>query len=151
MHHRNNGFSLIELMIAIMIVGILTAVAIPRYFQHVARSNDQALRINLLSVRDAIERYKVDHDRALPSGENEATFKNALSVYLKTFPKVKISNSQPAANYVADGVAIVSSGGSINAETESLAGWRYNPTTGQFIINHNLPTAIDPSTSYDEW
>ena len=54
--HRNaNGFSLIELMIVVAIVGILATVAIPAYYNHISRSRQAEAAQILLQVKTAQE------------------------------------------------------------------------------------------------
>jgi type IV pilus assembly protein PilE len=54
--NRSRGFTLIELMIAVVVLGILAAVAIPNYTQYVNRSNRAAAQQVLLEVAGTLER-----------------------------------------------------------------------------------------------
>lgn len=54
---RSPGFSLIELMVAVAIVGILAAIAFPSYQEYMARSRRADAKQALLSVAQAMERY----------------------------------------------------------------------------------------------
>ena len=53
---KKNGFSLIELMIAVGIVGILTAIAIPSYSAYVKRANRTDATRSLSATAQALER-----------------------------------------------------------------------------------------------
>ena len=57
MQSRNQGFSLIELMIVVVIVAILAAVAIPSYRQYVVRSHRTDAQRALMDVAGRQERY----------------------------------------------------------------------------------------------
>ncbi|WP_376790627.1 type IV pilin protein [Cupriavidus sp. Agwp_2] len=55
------GFTLVELMIAVAIIAILAAVAIPNYSRHVVRSHRAAIESFMLEVSGAQERFLVDN------------------------------------------------------------------------------------------
>ena len=56
-----NGFTLIELMIAVVVIGILSAVAVPSYMDYVKRGNAQEAPSNLLAMKTQAEQYYGDH------------------------------------------------------------------------------------------
>jgi len=53
----SKGFSLVELMIVVVIIGILAAVAVPAYFNHILRSRQADAYHNLLDIKAAQEMY----------------------------------------------------------------------------------------------
>jgi type IV pilus assembly protein PilE len=68
---RSNGFSLIELLVAMAIVGILTAIAVPSYTQYVRRGAVEEALANMGSGRVAIEQFFLDN-RTYKDGALEA-------------------------------------------------------------------------------
>ena len=66
MKHQQ-GFSLIELMIAVVIIGIITTVAIPNYQDYVTRSRVPEATAALGDLRVRMEQYYQDN-RAYPTG-----------------------------------------------------------------------------------
>ena len=60
MKTKARGFSLIELMIAVVIVGILAAIAIPSYSNYVARGNRSAAESYILGAANKQEQYMLD-------------------------------------------------------------------------------------------
>lgn len=67
------AFSLVELMIVVAILGILSAVAIPQFNNHIQEAKEAAAKDNLRILREAIERYAADHDGIPPSYSNNDT------------------------------------------------------------------------------
>ena len=63
MRKLRNGFTLIELMIAVAIIGILAAVAIPNFMKFQARSKQSEAKTNLKALFTAEKAFKLEKDR----------------------------------------------------------------------------------------
>ena len=69
MFKRQTGFTLVELLVVMAAIGLLLSVAAPRYAEHVDRAREVALKQNLQSLRETIEKFYSDRARypdALP-------------------------------------------------------------------------------------
>jgi len=60
MKHRQSGFTLLELMLVVAIVGILAAIAIPTYRNYVVRANRSEAKVAVLQTAQALERCYMD-------------------------------------------------------------------------------------------
>ena len=66
---RHRGFTFVELVMVITLMGILIAIAIPVYRAQVLASKESVLEHNLAILRDRIDQYKADRDEYPPSLE----------------------------------------------------------------------------------
>lgn len=140
---ERKGFTLIELVVVIMILGILGAVAAPRFMSTSAGAADSGLKQSLSVIRSAIEMYAAENAGAYPSGP-EATFKEEIGPYLRgsRFPRCPVGNRN-------DEVAI--SDATPLAAVDGTASWVYNPNTGEFICNSDDEAPSDPGVKYSEF
>ncbi len=140
------GFTLVELVVVILILGILAGVAAPRMFDTSARATDNTLKQTLSIVRDAIELYTADVDTnpnpgSPPAWTNSAAFHTAMSKYIRgTFP-----NCPVGAAGLKGTNAVISSA----TTTGATGAWRYDPLTGSFAVNFAGATASDATVNYD--
>lgn len=78
-HARRRGFTLLELLVVIVIIGLLAGYVAPRYFSQVGRSEIQVARAQIESFEKALDQYRLDN-RRYPSSEEGL---QAIRPYLK--------------------------------------------------------------------
>ena len=64
------GFTLIELLVVVLIIGILSAVALPQYRKAVAKTQVARLLLVVRSIADAQERYYMANSTYITSAED---------------------------------------------------------------------------------
>jgi prepilin-type N-terminal cleavage/methylation domain-containing protein len=147
---KHKGFTLVELVVVVMILGILAAVAAPKLLGTSSAAADNGIKQTLAIVRDAIERYAAEHGGDLPGElETEADLKADLAPYLRgTFPTCPVAGNNNAVKVTTDPGAIEGIAG--NAQPQS---WHYSSDDGTFIVNSTEKTNNendDPALSYDD-
>jgi general secretion pathway protein G len=58
---KQSGYTLIELMIVMSIIGILATIALPNFQKSIIRAKEASLRNSLFILRDVIDQYYADH------------------------------------------------------------------------------------------
>jgi general secretion pathway protein G len=140
------GFTLVEILIVVSILGIMAAIVIPQYNSSTSEAQVAALRSNLHVVRKQIELYKIHHNGILPAtvGETNADFTRRMVTktdvdgaaglqfgpYLERIPVNKY-NSRSTVR-VGDAAA--------GANTD---GWRFDPLTSEFQPDDNYDSNND--------
>lgn len=64
MRSDDRGFTLVELMVVMLIIGVLAAVAIPSFVAAIRNAKEAALKEDLHVMRDAIDSYTMDKNKA---------------------------------------------------------------------------------------
>lgn len=82
------GFTIIELLIVITIIGILLTIAQPTYKTSVKRAKETVLKENLFAMRSAIDQYYADNG-TYPGSLEDLVQKG----YLRSIPRDPITNS----------------------------------------------------------
>ena len=107
--HRR-GFTLIEILIVVSIIGILVSIAVPIYQKAILRTRESVLRNNLFTVRTVLDEYTYDKQKAPQSLQDLVT-----EGYLREIPydpmtgtnqswKVEMEDSLRSVNQTEPGI-----------------------------------------------
>ena len=134
-----SGFTLVEILIVVVILGILAAIVIPQFTEASTEAKTSSLVSDLQTMRSQIELYKIQHNDTLP-GAGTASFTESMTMYTTVLGAL----ADPQAP--GDGVygpymqkiptnqfnnlsTVRIDGAAAGAATD---GWRFDSTTGTF-------------------
>ncbi|WP_375542482.1 type II secretion system major pseudopilin GspG [Paraburkholderia sp. CNPSo 3272] len=58
--YARRGFTLLELLVVMVIIGLLAGLVAPRYFEQVGKSNVKIARAQIVSLGQALDQYRLD-------------------------------------------------------------------------------------------
>ena len=155
-----SGFTLVELIIVIVILGILASIAIPSIMGSTDRATETALAFDLKTLRKSLQTYSAQHLAQFPGAKEdglgnkvgaEVTAKNQLIYYTdktgkvsktkdpkfpfgpylqKEFPKVPVG-----AQVGKDTIKVTADKGALVADDDTKGAWMYSYETGEIICN----------------
>lgn len=133
------GFTLVEILIVVVILGVLAAIVVPQFSQASSEANLNTLLGNLQTVRSQIQLYKVQHNDLLPGQASfggdvaEAAFVAALTndgtygSYVSKIPENLFIADAAARN----AITCVNDAATAPAGDEGT-GWWFNAANGDF-------------------
>ena len=156
--HNNKAFTLVEILIVVIILGILAAIVIPQFTEASNEARDSAVRSDLQTIRSQIELYKIQHFDAYP-GDTDANDPNInvtvssafqtdltgqtneaggtgtdFGPYLGSFPKNPFIPVAANKDLITFGTSACPGNGT--------SGWYLNTATGRFSANDDAHKAL---------
>jgi len=135
------GFTLVEILIVVVILGILAAIVIPQFTSAAEESRESSVKMSVHRIRQQLEIYQQEHNGQLPTlaniddqltlssnaaGQTAAIGSSgyAFGPYIRQIP----TNPRTGTNDVGDG-------------DFGTSAWYYNETTGEFRANDSEASA----------
>ena len=143
---KRNGFTLVEILIVVVILGILAAIVIPQFSDASTEAKLSSLVSDLQTVRSQIQLYKIQHNAALP-GDGTASVTDALTKYTDIAGALAGTQAPGTGVYgpylqaipknpFNDSIVITENGTIGDGGTTS--GWELNTTTGAFQADDSV-------------
>lgn len=126
------GFTLVEILITMVIIGILVAIIIPTHKSAVLKAKEAVLKENLFMLRDAISKYYFDKKKYPTSLEDLVATK-----YLREVPMDPILQKR--------------AWGLIHFEPEDMADFDPEKTEEIIDIKSLAPGIASDGTKYEDW
>jgi type IV pilus assembly protein PilE len=140
--YRQRGFTLIELMITVAVVGILAAIAYPSYAEYVARGSRSQATADLMAAQQWMERFYTENYRYDRNAANTANTSGTTGLVAQVFVQTPSGGS---ARYNVRLDAADANSYTLRAtRTGSMA----SDKCGDFTINHLGSRSIAAGT-YD--
>lgn len=103
---RRPGFTLIELMFVVLIIGILVGIAIPRFMQTLQRAHEGAVRGNLGTLRSSLKVYYADTEGGYPE---TLEFLALNGKYVNAVPNIQLRDYHADSSAVREGTGLTTS------------------------------------------
>ena len=150
MRTKKSGFTLVEILIVVVILGILAAIVIPQFTEASTEAKTSSLCTDLQTMRSQIELYKIQHNDNKPNMTVDALGNNGLTVctdingtvvpagtansygpYIQKIPTNQFNNFSTIE--VEAGIGGLGGGN---------AGWHFDTVTGAFNADTDAHVAL---------
>jgi len=130
------GFTLIELIMVVVILGILAAVAIPRYIDLSSTAKINATKASLGTIRAAISMKYAQN-----AAGGSATYPTLVELNATGATSLFVGGSTPVDAYMNVGTVIAGGNPIVVGDFTNVGGWVYNATSGEIRCNVSEATA----------
>ena len=142
-HTRSSGFTLVELMIAVAVISILAAIAVPTYRDYTVRAKiSEALNI-AASAKISVTEYYITEGR-LPNSLREAGLETVTTDYIKSLEYAGDETRGQLVLTLADDIGGDAGGKKVAISTEPVHGgtlldWNCTPAETDGVDPKYLP------------
>jgi general secretion pathway protein G len=147
-YRSSKGFTLVEILIVVIILGILAAIVIPQFTNASTDARRASTTSQLQTIRSQIQLFKLQHNDILPvmAGANQwsqllgttditgaVNAAGTFGPYMQSAPKNPLNSN----------TTVIDSAGTPTATT----GWIYNVTTGDITATNQTATLMFDETT----
>jgi len=148
MKRRNHGFTLVEILIVVIILGILAAIVIPQFANASAQSKNSSVASTLQTLRSQLALFTSQHSDVPP----QITGMTAWGIMLNKSTTTETTVAAPSGTLFGPYFSYAPSNplnnltGVSTAASDTTAGWYYTATTDVYTIQaRNLDGTVNTS------
>ncbi len=143
MKAKKSGFTLVEILIVVVILGILAAIVIPQFTEASTEAKTSSLCTDLQTMRSQIELYKVQHNDDLPT-DGTAGFIAAMTGQTDIYGAVGTDYGPYVQKIPTNAFTDKNSVDVLGTDLvgNDSHGWDFNPTTGAFHADDSAEHAL---------
>lgn len=142
-----SGFTLVEILIVVIILGILAAIVIPQFTEASNDARESQLKSDLQTLRSQLELYKVQHLDSYPAtGDGDTGAVMVAQLTQKTNVEGEYGAAAAPAPTLGPYVIqfptnpfAIANGSTVDVGAAQVAdgdpGWYFDPSTGEFRAN----------------
>ena len=124
---NKRGFTLVEIILVIIIIGILAAIIVPKFAGQSDNAKIANIKANVNSLRSAVRLWQSDNDGTPPTALSDL-----VPNYIRAIPEEPITPSV-----------------AVSPSVNGLGGWAYDNSDGSVSVNLSGPDANgDPYSDY---
>lgn len=150
---QRRGFTLVEVLIVVVILGILAAVVLPQFNSTTSDAKESALVQDLQTLRSQIELYRFQHNDTWPAqgSTNEQDFRDAMLLSTDADGNTGPIGTLPFGPYFKGKLPVnpfnglntvmMVTGDVTGVTPDDSTGWIYSSTTGQIKANSSGTTS----------
>jgi len=134
---KNQGFTLVEILIVVIILGILAAIVIPQFTEASQDARNSALTSDLQTLRSQLELYRVQHLGNYPDGTAAKFVEQMTSKTDNAGGSITTGTLGPYMMKMPPNPFVTATGGANTAVTVGTdatgctTGWFFDTTTGR--------------------
>ena len=124
-----NGFTLVELTVVILIIGVIATIAAPKFFDSLTDAQDKSVKQSLQVIRDGIELFKANNSGYPGELGTDVDLKSDLANFIRNdFPECQVGLKDAT-------VKIETTGNPLSGVIDDSTSWIYDNVSGEFRIN----------------
>jgi general secretion pathway protein G len=138
---NKKGFTLVEILIVVVILGILAAIVIPQFTNASSEAKASRVAADLQTLRSQVELFKIQHTDLRPGEDTAATFAQCMTGCTSEAGAVVATGTAgakgPYMQSIPTNPYATASGDVVALDGSGDHGWNYITGTGQIVADPN--------------
>jgi general secretion pathway protein G len=136
MKRNSRGFTLVEILIVVIILGILAAIVIPQFTNASSNAKNSSVASTLQTIRSQLELFKIQHNDTPPQTTGMTSWGNMTSKSDTTETSVAAPAGLSQGPYLQQAPVnpMIGKSTTSTSATDTASGWYFSATTTSYTV-----------------